>query len=146
MKIFFTCIVIFLSFQLKAQTWNLPNNYMPIGINTGGGGSGGVIGGEVSVIHTGNDFGYGFFIDVLKNKKGNRIFAGPELLFPGYNSRFLFGLEAGGAINTKTNKSGFMLGLFIPYYVIPYFRFFHLGGESFAEAGVLFKFPIPLGN
>ena len=119
---------------------------MPIGINAGGGGSGGIFGGEVSIIHTGDDFGYGFFFDVLANKNGNRIFAGPELLFPGYNSRYSFGLEAGGVTNTKTNKSGFMLGLFIPYYVIPYFRFFHLGGESFAEAGFLFKFPIPIGD
>ena len=146
MKIFFACIVFFLSFQLNAQTWNLPNNYMPIGINAGGGGSGRVFGGEVSFIHTGENFAYGFFFDVLKSKKNNRIFAGPELLFPGYNSKFLFGLEAGGVTNTKTNKAGFMLGLFIPYYVIPYFRYFRLSGKNTAEAGLLIKFPIPLSN
>ena len=67
MKTFIACIVFFLSFQLNAQTWNLPNNYMPIGINAGGGGSGRVFGGEISFIHTGDDFAYGFFFDVLTN-------------------------------------------------------------------------------
>ena len=146
MKYFLTILTILLSLQLNAQMFNLPKNYMPIGINAGGGGSGGVFGGELSFVHTGNELGYGFFIDVLKNKNGNRIFAGPEIFIPGYNSRIIIGLEAGGVTNTRTNKSGFMLGLFIPYYVIPYFRYFHLGGESFAEAGVLFKFPIPIGD
>ena len=85
MKYFLSILTILLALQLNAQNWNLPKNYMPIGINAGGGGSGRVFGGEISFIHTGDDFAYGFFFDVLKNKKGSRIFAGPELLFPGYN-------------------------------------------------------------
>jgi len=146
MKTAFAILTLVLSFQLNAQMFNLPKNYMPIGINAGGGGSGGVFGGELSFVHAGDRIGYGLFIDVLRNKNGSRIFAGPEIFIPSNNSSIILGLEAGGVTNTKTNKSGFMLGLFIPYYVIPYFRFFHLGGESFAEAGVLFKFPIPIGN
>jgi len=144
MKYLLSVLTIILSLQLNAQNWNLPKNYMPIGINAGAGGSGGVFGGELSFVHTGDDFGYGFFVDVLANKNGSRIFAGPEIFIPSNNSSMIIGLEAGGVTNTRTNKSGFMLGLFIPYYVIPYFRFFNLGGESFAEAGVLFKFPIPI--
>ena len=146
MKYFLSILTIILSLQLNAQNWNLPKNYMPIGINAGGGGSGVFFGGEMSIIHTGDDLGYGFFIDVLANKNGSRIFAGPEIFIPSNNFNIITGLEVGAVTNTKTNKSGFMLGLFFPYYVIPYFRFFHLGGESFAEAGILFKFPIPLAN
>ncbi len=146
MKYFLSVLIILLSLQLNAQMFFQSNNYMPIGINVGGGGSGGVFGGEVSFFHLGDGLGYGFFIDILKNKKGSRIFSGPEIIIPSSNSSILIGLEAGGVINTKTNNTGFMLGLFIPHAIIPYFRFFHLGGESFAEAGLLFKFPIPIGN
>jgi len=84
--------------------------------------------------------------DILANKNGSRIFAGPEIFIPSNNSSMIIGLEAGGVTNTKTNKSGFMLGLFIPYYVIPYFRYFRLSGNNTAEAGLLIKFPIPLCN
>ena len=145
MKFFLSILTIVSSLQLNAQMFNLPKNYMPVGINAGGGGNGGVFGGEVSFVHTGDRIGYGLFIDVLRNKNGNRLFAGPEIFIP-TNSSFIIGLEAGGATNTRTNKSGFMFGLFIPYYAIPYFRYFHLGSESFAEAGILFKFPIPIGD
>ncbi|HPM35308.1 MAG TPA: hypothetical protein PLE16_12020, partial [Spirochaetota bacterium] len=122
MKTAFAILTLVLSFQLNAQMFNLPKNYMPIGINAGGGGSGGVFGGELSFVHAGDRIGYGLFIDVLRNKNGSRIFAGPEIFIPSNNSSIILGLEAGGVTNTKTNKSGFMLGLFIPYYVIPYFR------------------------
>ncbi|HPW50903.1 MAG TPA: hypothetical protein PKV85_00945, partial [Spirochaetota bacterium] len=108
MKYLLSVLTIILSLQLNAQNWNLPKNYMPIGINAGGGGSGGVFGGELSFVHTGDDFGYGFFVDVLANKNGSRIFAGPEIFIPSNNSSMIIGLEAGGVTNTRTNKSGFM--------------------------------------
>lgn len=140
MKYFLSLLTICLSLQLNAHIFD-SKSYLPIGINVGGGGSGGVIGGEVSFVHQ----GYGFFMDYLKNKNGNRMFGGPQIIIPN-NFLPIIGLEAGGVTNTRTNKSGFMLGLFVPNVVIPYFRFFHLGGENFAEAGVLFKFPIPIGD
>lgn len=118
---------------------------MPVGLNAGGGGNGGVIGGELSFLHFNDEIGYGLFFDAVKNKNGNRIFAGPEFLAV-YKSKLIIGLEAGAVRNTGSNKTGFMAGIFIPYYVIPYFRFFHLDRKSFAEAGVLVKIPIPLGG
>lgn len=145
MKLFFTSLLFFLSFHLNGQWFNLPKNYMPVGLNAGGGGNGGVIGGELSFLHFNDEIGYGLFFDAVKNKNGNRIFAGPEFLAV-YKSKLIIGLEAGAVRNTGSNKTGFMAGIFIPYYVIPYFRFFHLDRKSFAEAGVLVKIPIPLGG
>lgn len=145
MKIFFAVLAFILSFHLNAQGFNFASNYIPIGINAGGGGNGGVIGAELSFVHLGDNLIYGLFIDALKNKNGNRAFAGPEIFIPVKSGTF-FCLEAGAATNFKTSKHGFMTGLsfFMKNPVIPYVRYFHLGGKDTAEVGVLVKIPIPI--
>ncbi len=145
MKIIITFLILLFSFQLQAQMFKLPKYYMPIGLNVGGGGNGKVIGGEASFVFAGDGFGYGAFIDSLKTKTGNRIFAGAEIFIQSF-SDLVIGFEAGAATNTGTSKSGFMSGFFLvmenPF--IPYIRYFNLSGKSTCEAGILFKIPIPL--
>ena len=145
MKIFFAVLVFLFSIQLNANGFNFASNYIPIGINAGYGGNGLVLGGELSFVHFGNSFAYGLFIDALRNKNGNRIFAGPEIFFPLKSGTFI-GFEAGAVTNFNTNKNGFMAGLFFftKTPIIPYVRYFNISGKNTAEAGVLVKIPIPI--
>lgn len=147
MKITITVLILLFSFQLQAQMLSMPKSYMPIGLNVGGGGNGGVIGGEVSFVFFGGDFGCGLFADSLKTNTGNRMFGGAEVFIP-TDSDIFIGFEAGAAQNTKTSKSGFMAGLFFVMEspLIPYIRYFNLKRESTCEAGVLLKIPLPLSR
>lgn len=146
MKISITVLILLFTFPLHAELFDFDGSrcYIPVGLNLGGGGNGGVIGGEASLISIGGGFGYGLFLDVLKTKTGKRTFGGPEIFIP-TDSDIMLGFEAGAAKNTKTSESGFMAGVFffiMKNPLIPYIRYFNLAGKSTCEAGILFKCPI----
>ena len=134
---------------IAAQSFSLPRNYMPVGFNFGGGSEGFILGGEASVVFTGDQTGYGFFFDFEKTISGpKKIFFGPEFILGlDYSPIIGIGTEVGMVIDMETSRKGFMTSLFglIKFPTVPYFRYFRLNGKNSCEAGFLLKCPVPLG-